>query len=426
MKRKVLSVSTAVMIGISSLWPVATQVSANSTLQNKINQVKEQRSTISNGVEENRQEIERLQAEQKKLEQELERLDTVVAETNEKIRVKETEIKKTNEAIESLKKEIQIVTERINKRNELLKARARALQESGGTVDYLEVILDSQSFGDFVSRVSAVSTIVQADKDILKQHEEDKRLKQEKEDELQSQLASLESKLKELESLKKELQQQVEKKNALMGKLEKEEEHKEHEIHQLENEDQLLANQEAAIKAMMAEEARKAEEARQRAAEAAKQSSGSSASKTSSAPSASSMPAVTGGMFMKPANGPITSGYGGRWGKLHAGIDIGKRGGDVPIVAAAGGRVIRSYYSSSYGNCVFITHMINGQVYTTVYAHMENRAVSEGQTVEKGQYLGYMGNTGRSKGAHLHFEIHKGAWNQSKSNSVDPRPYIGG
>ncbi|MGL4820246.1 MAG: M23 family metallopeptidase, partial [Bacilli bacterium] len=135
-------------------------------------------------------------------------------------------------------------------------------------------------------------------------------------------------------------------------------------------------------------------------------------------------PPPSSGLFQRPAVGPVTSEFGARWGTTHYGIDIGKRGPDVPIVAAADGVVIRSYYSSSYGNAVFINHYIDGRTYTTVYAHMESRAVSEGQTVSRGQFIGYMGNTGQSYGAHLHFEIHEGQWNGSKSNAVNPRKYI--
>lgn len=133
-----------------------------------------------------------------------------------------------------------------------------------------------------------------------------------------------------------------------------------------------------------------------------------------------SPPAETGGNFMWPAKGAFTSGYGPRWGKLHAGIDIANASSDVPIVAAAEGAVIRSYYSSSYGNAVFISHNIDGQVYSTVYAHMDSRLVSSGQSVSKGQQIGFMGNTGQSTGKHLHFEIHQGAW----KNPVNPMKYL--
>ena len=68
---------------------------------------------------------------------------------------------------------------------------------------------------------------------------------------------------------------------------------------------------------------------------------------------------------------------------------------------------MKSYYSASYGNVVFIAHQINGKLYTTVYAHMK---VQAGQ-VQTGQLIGHMGNTGHSYGQHLHFELHNGEWN---------------
>lgn len=133
------------------------------------------------------------------------------------------------------------------------------------------------------------------------------------------------------------------------------------------------------------------------------------------------------GLFIKPAEGTFTSHWGPRWNSFHHGIDIAQ-GGTVPIYAAAGGTVIRSYESDSYGETVMIRHNLNGVHYETVYAHMRtgSRKVSVGQTVQQGQLLGYMGNTGQSYGQHLHFEIHRGAWNSSKSNSIDPYPFISG
>lgn len=129
-------------------------------------------------------------------------------------------------------------------------------------------------------------------------------------------------------------------------------------------------------------------------------------------------------MLQQPASGRFTSGIGQRWGSFHAGVDIANSGSNVPIVAAADGVVIRSYYSSSYGNVIFVAHSINGQTYTTVYAHMSNRMAGNGAVVSRGQRIGTMGNTGESYGQHLHFELHKGEWNPSKSNAIDPRPYF--
>jgi hypothetical protein len=136
------------------------------------------------------------------------------------------------------------------------------------------------------------------------------------------------------------------------------------------------------------------------------------------------MPVVTDGAFMRPSKGYVTSSYGMRSGGMHHGIDIGNNGQSTPIVSVADGTVSRSYLSSSYGNVVYIKHTIEGQTYETVYAHMTNRAVTAGQKVTKGQFLGNMGTTGRSTGVHLHFEIHRGQWTGSKSNSLNPALYI--
>lgn len=135
------------------------------------------------------------------------------------------------------------------------------------------------------------------------------------------------------------------------------------------------------------------------------------------------IPPVSSGTFTRPAIGPITSDYGPRWGSFHHGVDIGRGAEVVPIVAAADGTVSRSYYSSSYGETIFIEHIINGERWETVYAHMASgsRRVQVGEKVQKGQIIGIMGTTGRSTGIHLHFEIHTdGGWNINKSNSISP------
>ncbi len=116
-----------------------------------------------------------------------------------------------------------------------------------------------------------------------------------------------------------------------------------------------------------------------------------------------------------------------RGGRMHWGIDIGKNGrsGDVPIVSVLDGTVVEAgYHSGGFGNWVLVTHQMNGQQYSTVYAHLDRIDVSAGQRVGQGTQLGTMGNTGNSFGAHLHFEVHQGAFNWSRSNAVDPMNYI--
>lgn len=134
---------------------------------------------------------------------------------------------------------------------------------------------------------------------------------------------------------------------------------------------------------------------------------------------APSIPAV----FKFPTKGTLSSTFDVRWEQMHYGIDL-TAPGNVPIHAAAAGKVIKSYYSASYGNVVFIAHHIKGKLYTTVYAHMKDRSVQVEDSVQTGDLLGYMGNTGHSFGQHLHFELHNGEWNFEKTNAVNPLSYL--
>jgi len=280
--------------------------------------------------------------------------------------------------------------------------------------------------------VNAVATIAEADRDILIQHEQDKKELETKQKAVEDKLASLESMKAELVKLEEKQKKQKQQKEALQKKLKhKHEEAEEYKV-SLEEEAANLAAQESAIKkAIELEKSRlaEAEAARKKAAEEAKQQASSSSAASSSPSSSSSSSAavkeapVSSGSFTRPSAGVVTSQMGPRWNKQHAGIDIAASG-NVSIVAAADGVVSRSYYSDSYGNVVFISHSIGGQLYTTVYAHMKSRQASAGQVVSKGQQIGLMGNTGRSYGQHLHFEVHKGPWNVSKSNAVNPLNYV--
>ncbi|MBU8907192.1 M23 family metallopeptidase [Desertibacillus haloalkaliphilus] len=118
---------------------------------------------------------------------------------------------------------------------------------------------------------------------------------------------------------------------------------------------------------------------------------------------------------MWPIEGEMTDTYGTRGGNHH-GIDIAAPEG-TPIYSVEDGTVTKSYYSDTYGNVVFIEHPSG---YETVYAHMQERQVNEGEVVGVGEKIGTVGNTGRSSGSHLHFEVHNGNWDVDKTNSIDP------
>jgi murein DD-endopeptidase MepM/ murein hydrolase activator NlpD len=118
--------------------------------------------------------------------------------------------------------------------------------------------------------------------------------------------------------------------------------------------------------------------------------------------------------FIWPVNGPVTSPFGWRWGRMHEGIDIGA-GYGTPIRAAASGRVVYAGWMSGYGNLVAIDH---GGGVSTAYGHQSSIAVGVGQVVSQGQTVGYAGCTGHCFGPHLHFEV------RINGSPVDPLGYL--
>jgi murein DD-endopeptidase MepM/ murein hydrolase activator NlpD len=115
--------------------------------------------------------------------------------------------------------------------------------------------------------------------------------------------------------------------------------------------------------------------------------------------------------------GRLTSGFGGRWGRLHAGIDLAAPM-MTPERAVMAGIVLQAGPSSGYGNVVCIQHD-NGDV--SVYGHMEKILVKAGQVVRAGDTIALLGNRGRSTGPHLHFEVHVGGLDGRK---IDPLPWL--
>ena len=133
----------------------------------------------------------------------------------------------------------------------------------------------------------------------------------------------------------------------------------------------------------------------------------------SGAPSYSTGNASSSGLIW-PVQGPVVSGFGMRWGRMHEGIDIAASYG-TPIHAAASGRVIYAGWMSGYGNLIVIDH---GRGLATAYAHQSAFASGNGQSISQGQTIGYVGCTGHCFGAHLHFEV------RVNGQAVDPLGYL--
>jgi murein DD-endopeptidase MepM/ murein hydrolase activator NlpD len=277
--------------------------------------------------------------------------------------------------------------------------------EENGTISYFEIVFGATSFADLLSRIDFISEIMNYDEGVYDDYvaaknetlaakaalEEANALQQEAKREQEIREAELEDQVAEASALIIELGENIDAFENERAQLQEEEARLEKEI---EDKMEALAQQKAAEEA-----------ARRAAEEAARNQAANYVS--------GGMPdgdGVAYGDFIWPSADSryITSLFGTRLHpiyhtyKTHNGIDIGASYG-TSILAADGGTVTTSTYSSSYGNYIIVNH---GNGTSTLYAHMSSRLVSEGQSVSQGQTIGLVGSTGVSTGPHLHFEVY--------------------
>lgn len=380
------SVFLAVTIGLAGM----SQAYAEAT--DDLPEIRQKRFDLKQDFTEKEQQIESMDAAEQKYLSELKALDDEVSEINQEIRDLQGIMIESERTAADLKDEIDKLANTSQQREQLIKERLRTMQTNNGLGMYVDIIFDSKNLSQLFDAAIAVRTFIKADKDLMEKHQADLELKKSQESELERKIVLMEKDHQELQSLEAELQKKAEEKQRMLDSVQKKKQENESELMDMYEVYVNLASQEIAI----LKEKQRVE-------------------------FSSAQPEVG---FIMPARGELTSGYGPRWGRLHAGIDIADESPDSIVVAAASGTVIRSYYSATYGNCVLITHKIEGRTFTTLYAHLEKSTVTTGQSIKKGEMLGYMGNTGDSRGKHLHFEIHEGQWNYEKSNSVDPLLYV--
>ena len=182
-----------------------------------------------------------------------------------------------------------------------------------------------------------------------------------------------------------------------------------------------LAASSAKVQALEGQEADLQEESREIAALARRAERIAAAQAASRAAAATAAPAVssgsaptTGGGWSWPASGPVTSGFGYRWGRMHEGIDIGAPM-NAPTYAATAGTVTYAGSMGGYGNLVLIDH---GNGIVTAYAHHTSILVGVGSRVSAGQQIGTIGMTGNVTGPHMHFEVRVGG------SPRDPMAYL--
>lgn len=429
----------ALFSSILLLSPIAGGFTAQAATLEELQQQKDalqlETNTIQSQIEEKSNSLNTLESEKANLETKVNELQSQLDELMGRLAAQEEKLVAIQSKILELQAEIEALQVVIDQRTEKLNTQARYIQTDAGVTNIASILLSSENFSDLVGKITVVSKIVTANKDIVEQQEADQ---QKVED---SKVAVEEEKLS-AEALKQEIL--ISKNNVVAQKAEidvqiaqviENYELTEAEKNGLEStKADLAAQTESISNDMAAEQARitaeavaaaEAEAAAIAAAEAAAAAAANnltaSVSQTTSTPSYS----VNSSGFLRPASGYISSPFGNRVSpfggsiEFHRGVDIA---GSGAISAAQSGTVETATYHASYGYYVVINHgTINGVNVKTLYAHMQpGLLVAPGQTVSQGQQVGVMGTTGSSTGVHLHFEV------QENGAVVNPVNYIGG
>ncbi|MDN4606836.1 murein hydrolase activator EnvC family protein [Sporosarcina highlanderae] len=420
------------LISIIAVFMLTSFVGENGVLASKLNELKKEQK--QNEIKKNdlKSDIQKKESAIKALETKIDdflkqilSLNKEIEQTNANMNRVIDSINKTNDEIDALKESIADLEKKIEERDVVLRERVRAMQIKGSHVSYIDVLLGANSFADFIDRFSAVTTLMDADRDIMRKQQQDIDQLETEKALVEKKLAELEESKAKLEKLKASLEAQKKEKSRLIDQLEAEQEKLSQEKKDLEEEYHDTIEVEAELeKAVIAEQkriaelARKEEERRRKAAAAA-----------AAAKKPGTLPNVSSGFWTRPANGRVSSHFGWRVHPIfktkrqHRGTDIANSIG-TPVVSAADGVVSYAGQMGGYGNVIMVTHSSNGSIFTTVYGHLSKINVSVGQVVDKGTHIGAIGNSGNSTGPHLHFEVHVGNWTASGPSAVNPLRYV--
>jgi len=317
--------------------------------------------------------LENNKSQQRALLNEITRLERDIKQATSDLEYYEDRLAQTGVQLQQASRDLNDAEARLSLRTMLLTRRIQFIYEHGA-VSYLEVLLDSTSFPDFVERLRLLREIVAGDIKLLGE------VKQERAD-YAAKKALYEKKQAEYSQLEADTKA---KKQALEDK-----------VAQREQKLKVLASDQKELE----ESLDALEEVQKIISDAIKKLSNDSFAGTVSSRSEIHM--------QWPVSGRITSDYGNRYHpilhrwKFHSGIDIAAPSG-TPIKAAERGVVMTAGYLTGYGNTVIIIH---GAGVSTLYGHQSKIAVKEGDIVTKATVIGYVGSTGYSTGPHLHFEV---------------------
>ena len=411
---------TLAFVGVADAASVSQLQKQSSAFKNKISSVQSQINSTKQQKASTQSEIQELDRQLASVQAEITQLNTKIQETTANLNKSQQELK---EAIAT--REAHYNT---------LKKRIRVMYEYGNS-GYLEALLSSDNFSDFITRLEYTNKLVEYDNKVLKDYTHSEEV-------IATNVKTIAKDKKQIEDMKAEqakkqqiLDNNIARKNQIVKQLDSNQSTYEAQIADLQQQDAnvqaLIQKAEAEAKAREAAAAKAKADAAAKAkaaAQAAKAKSSSSSrtksstrsksssyntgsSNTSGGSSSATVYSSNGKHYQYPIpayNGyKPNSGYGYRSSPIaggtefHTGVDL-KATLNTDVIASESGTVIYAGWRGGYGKCVIIDH---GGGYSTLYAHNNVLKVSVGQTVQRGQVIAGAGTTGYSTGVHSHFEV---------------------
>ncbi|MDU5100069.1 MAG: peptidoglycan DD-metalloendopeptidase family protein [Peptoniphilus grossensis] len=402
-KKKFLALCLAALMAV----PTGALAKSSKSLTIEKNKKKQEQMQIKNKINKEKSNISNTENEKKSVSTDIENLDAKIQVTSAKISTLESEIVRLNKDIAENQEKLQEAQVNLSENTDALRMRLREMYKRGN-VNYLEVILNSKDIEELLRNNEIISSIARADRELIEFIQEQIDTIKETEETLQIDKAKVSASKAAVENERQSYQAAVDAKNNYMKVLESNLDLYKAEFEKAQSNWDALDSEIARLQKEITAQ-KKAEEAAARRA-----------TRVHSNITVSSGPR-NGQSYTWPLPGhySISSPFGYRvhpilgYAKFHSGVDIPAPSG-TPIVAAKSGTVIMSQLMSGYGNVVMVDH---GDT-VTVYAHCSALNVGVGESVKAGDVIAFVGSTGLSTGAHLHFEV------RVNGSPVNPLGYV--
>lgn len=353
----------------------AMMMDASAVTQEEIDALKSNAAGLASQKAEIQKQLKEIRADKSQVQKQKELIEDQIDLIQSEIDNIQAQIDKYDTLIKQKEEEIADTQAREEEQYELFCRRIRAMEEEG-EISYWAILFSSSDFSDLLDNYMMVEEIIEYDNGVMESLVALRQLIEEEKAQLETAKAEQEAARTAQEAARKEQEAKEAEVDALIREISAQED-------QLEK---MEADLKKAADAADAEIKKKEKEL---------------------AAQIKNVPSESGFLWPLTNYNTLSSLYGSRIHPItgkpnnHTGIDIPAPKG-TPILAAKSGVVTTSIKKGSYGNYVVVSHS-DGT--STLYAHMNKRAVSEGQTVKQGQKLGEVGTTGSSNGNHLHFEI---------------------